>query len=440
MLSNPKLTKKTYFFDLLIIILLIIIIFLLFNNSSKFSILLINFLLCSYLASIFKSNYRFLFYINPIILFVAGQFFEQPFLERGDAAGYLNVLQEYYNFERNNFSENFLIDIFEFYGLIGFFKYISLGALPIFAIPKYFFFNPNDLDFYLWEGTFHVLLCTLTATICRHYNLIKDEYLLTISLFSIISPSIFDLGLTPTRHILTYSSIFLLYISYLAITQKVSISRIILFTISIALMLASKAVLLIPFLAFVCFDFFFLRKTKLSTINLIIIAILLLLIISAGIIFEEAISSYEEISVTGGATFSGLTQIPVFGWVVKYIYATLAPFPWSRAEHHISTIYGGNWFLFLMHTLSSIIGMYFLLCFALKYKEINNCENDIKRLFLFGAIMSLSILKGSTGFHVYLLVYYPFFSPMIIIKSLRLNILLPIGLIALLEFFLIVAS
>lgn len=51
----------------------------------------------------------------------------------------------------------------------------------------------------------------------------------------------------------------------------------------------------------------------------------------------------------------------------------------------------------------------------------------------YGAIMSLSILKGSMGFHGYLLIYFPMFAPLLTFRRFQINLLLPIGFVVFIE-------
>ncbi len=152
---------------------------------------------------------------------------------------------------------------------------------------------------------------------------------------------------------------------------------------------------------------------------------------------EATIIAYEQIAESGAATFGGLVQWPVIGWVVKYVYAILAPFPWSEAPLFIDWNYGGNTLLFLMHVLSALSGLYLFLVMIIKYRLIIDSDVGLKKMIIYGLIMSLSILKGSTGFHTYLLIYFPFLAPLFGIKQFRINPMLLIGIISILEFILI---
>jgi hypothetical protein len=156
--------------------------------------------------------------------------------------------------------------------------------------------------------------------------------------------------------------------------------------------------------------------------------------------FYKALLMYDEIENTGAATFSGLTQLPIIGWVVKYVYALVAPFPWYEAPFFISTSYAGNGLLFFMHMLSSLTGLYLFMVVILKWRAILASDTELKQLVAFALIMSLSILKGSTGFAGYLTIYLPFLVPLIIIRRFKINPVLPIGFVVILNAIVLVAK
>ena len=52
---------------------------------------------------------------------------------------------------------------------------------------------------------------------------------------------------------------------------------------------------------------------------------------------------------------------------------------------------------------------------------------------MFGVIMSLSILIGATGHHVYILIYFPFFAPIFSVRDCRIYWWSPLGFVAVVE-------
>ena len=76
----------------------------------------------------------------------------------------------------------------------------------------------------------------------------------------------------------------------------------------------------------------------------------------------------------------------------------------------------------------------------IRARTLWTAEPDLKRCVAFGLIMSLSILQGATGFHVYILIYFPFLAPLFAYRQLLVSPLLPIGFVLVLEGVMAVAT
>lgn len=401
-----------------------------FSDAPHFAVLVVDVLFCAYLVSLFRKKYRYLFFLHPLILSISSQLFSTPFLESGDGEAYQAVVAQYLN------TRDFIFDasgLLSNLGILEFFKYATLGVVPTYAVPEFFFGNPDDTVYYLWQGTFHVILSALVIMLARIWQVLDGKYLLSMALFAVISPSFFDLGSAPTRHVVTFFGVFLLLVTHLAVVQRLTVTRAIWFAVAAMMVIISKTPLLLPYMIFVAIDLFFIQRIKLNVTAVLLASVLALGILLMGAYLYEATLAYEETAKGGAATFSGLTQLPLVGWVVKYVYALLAPFPWSEASLFIATIYAGNGLLFFMHTLSSLIGIYLFLVIILKWRAIWASDIELKQMIAYGVIMSLSILKGAVGFHTYLLIYFPMLAPLLTVRRFRINPLMPIGIVFSLE-------
>ncbi len=390
-------------------------------------------ILCLFLASMFKSKYRYLFLLHPLGILLFSQFFVTPFIELGDGDAYKAVVSEYLN--SSDLSYNPIVSI-DNYGILGFFKYTSMGVAPVYVIPEYFFINPDSSIYYLWQNTLHVLLSSIVISLTRIWNVVKVEHLFGFTLFAIIGPSFFELGAAPTRHIVTFFAIILLFFSFQALLQKVTPTRLFWFAIALAAVLISKVVLLLPFIIYVVVDLLLNKRLSLNSSLFFAAGALVASFILSDLLMT--ITAYEEIAKGGTATFGGMVQWPVIGWVVKYVYALLAPFPWSSAPEFISWNYGGNTPIFLMHILSALMGLHLFMILIIKYRLIFSAGSDLREMILYGVIMSLSIIKGSTGFHTYLLIYFPFFAPLLSNKQFHVSLLYPMAFVLVLEAILLV--
>lgn len=399
-------------------------------DAAYVAILVLDILFCTYLVSLFRTKYKYIFFLHPLILLFSSQLFVTPFLEAGDGEAYQAVVAQYLNTQEFTFEVSGLLSIFS---LLEFFKYASLGVAPIYGVPEFFFSNPEDTVYYMWQGAFHVILCAVVVTLAKSWRVLDGKYLFSMALFAVVSPSFFDLGAAPTRHVATFFGVFLLFVTHLAVVQRFTGARAIWFAVAVMMILISKAPLLAPYMIFAVIDLFFIKRSKLNTKTALLVGMLMLGILLMGTYLYQTALAYEDIARGGGATFSGLTQLPLIGWGVKYVYALLAPFPWSEASLFIATNYAGNGLLFFMHTLSALVGLYLFWVVILKWRVILISDTGLRQMVAFGAIMSLSILKGSTGFHTYLLIYFPMFAPLLVIRKFRVNPLIPITFVVLLE-------
>jgi hypothetical protein len=221
---------------------------------------------------------------------------------------------------------------------------------------------------------------------------------------------IFELLSAPTRHVVTLVAGFLIYFSYKNIIVKLNFYNLIAFLIAVLLLLISKAILIPFFIIFILFDLYFYDKT--SKKNILIFTLLLLIII--GLNFELLLhyfSKYEDISGSGANTFSSLTKIWLIGWVIKYIYAILSPFPWITDTYALDLIYGGNIIIYINHIFSSLLVLYLFICIIFEFKNIYFINKDASNSILYGLVMSSSILFGATGFNIYLIIWVPFLLP-----------------------------
>ena len=403
-----------------------------FSDSPYVTIIVLDLLFCAYLVSLFKSKYRYLFLLHPFVLFASSQFYAIPFLSGGDGEAYAGVVASYFNTQDLSFHGDSLWSI---YTPLRFFKYASLGVVPIYAVPEYFFNNPVDEVYCLWQGTFHVYLCVIVITLARAWNVLEAKYLFAIGLFVVISPTCFEFNTVPSRHIVTFFGVFLLLISHLAVQQRFTLFRAVWYAIAVVVVLISKAPLMAPYFIFVFIDLFVIHGYKLNIKATITIALLVIGFVLMSDYLINTTLDYQATSKSGAATFGSFTEIPVIGWIVKYIFALLAPFPWLDSPLYINNNYRGNWFLFFMHTLSSLTGLYLFFVVILKYRTILACDLQLKQTVAFALIMSLSILKGSTGFHGYLSIYFPMLVPLLTIKKLQINPMLPVVFVIIMEAF-----
>lgn len=409
-------------------------------KPAQFWILALDVALCIYLSALFRSNARVLFLIHPIIIVIASQLFTTSFLLLGDGPSYEAVVRQYVDTSTASFQIGPLLRQF---GLLDFFKYASLGVVPIYLVPDYLFSERSGDIYYLWQNTFHIALTALVVTLARHWDAIEERHLLPMALFAAVSPSVFDILTIPTRHGVTFFGVFLFFVSYLAVCRSFTAGRLAALTMAVLAILISKAPLLLPVLVFMLADHVLISRTDFTWRNAVMVGgALVSAVLLSGFFVEKTISYFQTISMTGAATFSYTTQLPLIGPIFKYLYAILAPFPWSKARIFVSTGvgYGGNWLLFAMHIASGLIGLYLFMVVIARARVLISADRGLKRSVAYGLIMSLSILAGATGFSGYLSIYYPFLAPLFAHRELQISLLFPVLFAATLEIFMLVAG
>ena len=323
-------------------------------------------------------------------------------------------------------------------------QYYYFGSAPTFIFPEYLYNTPEYDIYFLWQATFHVMLFSFCLLFAKKWRVIPEDYLFCIGLFAVISPSFLELGTAPTRHYVTFSSVFLFYISFVAFMQQAKLIQKLIpciwLLVSFILILFSKTGYIIPIVGFVLYYIFFESKLNNRIFFYLVLAAVIAVIILISPFLSELMFGYKDMAIQGANSFSWLVKIPVLGYFAKLLYALLAPFPWQNAKIFISTIYGGNSLLFLMHMLSSLSGIYFFTRLAVYGKRIVKTYPDVRPIIVFGLFMSLTILAGAIGYHGYLSIFFPFFAPLIVIKRYPLSLWFPVFFVILCETCYVVAS
>jgi len=389
------------------------------------SILLVDTLFCSFCAYAFAHRLRYLFLLHPIVVWILSQFYETSFLSLGDGEAYFAVTKSHLLFYTGT-------DIFDYIQnliLSANFKELYLGFIPNILIPDYLYGAPSDTVYFYWQACFHTILVSVCLLLAKQWCVLRDEYLFFIILFAVISPSFFELGNAPTRHYFTFFSVLLFYLSFNAIAQSFTLQKFIWLFVSIASVAVSRTVYLIPIALYCAYYLISVHGDGISKVKKhLMMACLVVLAISSFSYFYDQALSYSDISKAGAGTFGFLANTPFLSIIAKYVFALFSPFPWQKASYFIATIYGGNSLQFAMHVFSALTGLYFFTRIIMYARPLFRLRPDVKSPVLYGLIMSLSILGGSTGFHSYLLIFFPFFAPLFAIRPYQVSWVVPVGI------------
>jgi hypothetical protein len=404
MMSKVIQNRKFFFFIILLTTFIIYI-----KINPYFALFAIDILFLFYILSSFNSIWKYLFLLHPIILFIIYQFYDNDlkFTELGDGNSYFEVIRSTLPYYSNNNWK----DVYET-TLLYSFKGVYIGVIPNILIPDMFWsISSNDTYanadvYFYWQSIFHVILTSFCIFFANKWNAFKNNELFTISIFAILSPSLLEFTVVPHRHFFTFFSLFLFLITFKALLLKISKSRLFIFFLSILFILVSKPVYLIPVTLFLII-FFYSNLKKYFFYIFIFTLVIIIMFQKLGLF--EMINGYSELYSSGVTTFGSLNNIPILGQFFKLISAILAPFPWLKFKEHLPA-YGGNELIFILHIMSSITGL-MLIIKLIKYLKYNyKFKIRIGPTILFSILMSSTIFFGSSGFHGYLSIFFPFFA------------------------------
>ncbi len=400
------------------------------TDFPRFALITVDAIFCAFIASTFKTfKLRWLFLLHPFIIWIANECYVVPFLQLGDAPQHIATFRFYVD------TITWSLDLHHVFSggwLVGF-RQLSIGMMPTLLVPEYLYGRPESDVYFLWHSTFAIGLLTLCVTIGHMLNVLSAKYLMYLTLYAVVSPSFFELRNNLNRYDVLFCGLLLFFLSFIAINKKITIARLSILAIGLMLIIISKYALLFPLFLFILYYYLFEKK---SYFQLGVATTFFIIIIGSQYNYEMllyTVARYQLISSEGGATFSFLTQVPLIGYLFKYLFALLAPFPWHKANLLVASSYGGNYFTFVMHILSALFGIYFFTCLLIRSKKILFVDAELRMLVMYGLVMSSSILMGATGYHFYLLIYFPFFAPILARQECRVFWAIPIGFVVVVE-------
>ena len=424
--------KKGGLFRILLIGLLIIVAFLVSSVLGQIGTFLVfDILLTFYLISFFKHKWKYLFLLHPLIIYLTSLGFEIRYEDIGVGYTYLNS----YSFfiDLSNYTSNsaeLSESIFNIKnGLFGF-KNSYIGVLPFFLVPNLLFENKLDgLTLYFSISNW-TLICAIIATyFSKKIKSISEKTLLVAMLIIVISPTFIEINSSIHRYHLLVLGLFLFYISWNAIRLKRNNTKLysyLALVISILLIGISKAAIFFSLILFVFIDYTInrnlniLRNSNRSIIYLLLIVIVALIQIFGSVILPE---NYTVKDFNTGAT-NIFTQLPIIGFFVRIIYASLAPFPWITFNQW--QLYGYNEMFLIIHILSAILVLWLVLSLFLHLKPILFLKYEHRSSIIMGLCIIFSLSFSAVGHHVYIAPAVPFLSVLFLNRALLTKISYPI--------------
>jgi hypothetical protein len=239
------------------------------------------------------------------------------------------------------------------------------------------------------------------------------------------------------RYTLLFLGLFLFLIAYLGLTRRQlgtqTLPLLGLLLVAILLVGVSRAVWLLPLVLFVILDLwardklpgvsFVLRRLPKSSPFIVPAALVVLIqILSTDIVPERYVLSNSRVELN-----AGLFNIPLIGFILRLVYAALAPFPWTNFDQW--ELYGDNTMFLGVHMLSALLASWIILSLFARGRQILQGADDIRTSVIFGMAFMSSLAFGGIGFHVYLAPALPFLVTLFHDRANRISYLYPVGFV-----------
>jgi len=391
-------------------------------------------ILSVYLLSIFfKCNaYKYLFFLHPFVVLISSFFFEIPFLDIGVSYTYTNTYHQYTDsFTHSIIWSELYHNIFQSEGRFPIGK-VYIGTIPTYYFPDLLFNNPPEIVYYLSQSAYSLLCVIPPVIVALYFRAINLKVLFPIALYSTVSPTFLEINVSIHRYMPLFSGLFLFFICYVALKKKNSILSFIVLIICLFLSLLviaiSKFPLLFSLILFILIDQFLNGSLKqvFNTIPKKTQSIIFSIFIFTLLFFSKYLAPDEYVlgdSQMGGQ-FTLLSNLPVVGFLVRVIYATLSPFPWLNFTQLY--LYGYNQIFFILHIFSSAFIVLMLISVSKNLKFIIQKNDDLRISILFGFSLMASLSFSAIGYHVYLAPAIPFIAPILFQKKYLVHYIYPL--------------
>lgn len=426
-----------------VIVLFLISYFLLlnYNNNPVLILVILTYLVIFYIISLLKTKYSLLLLLFPLIHYLISISFNGfNFMELGDGPLYrrhIVAIFSLYNKEQNTW--DYILDLlFREHNV----KYLQLGASISQLFADYNFGRSVTPQVYhLSQVLVYSILISLLALLARLWNTLKSVELNILIIGAMLWPPLINYISMLTRHHVTFFAVCLYFLAMDALWKKITFFRIIIFLLAIVLIVFSKVGIL-PFALLSSFIIYILPSLETKLRKLFVFIVFGIIIFGIQIVNLTGLYKADLI-YDDPSTFNIITEkLGVLAAPYKYLMAILSPFPWYKIKEQMySLAFGGNLLSYSLHVVGAILSLHLMLTILINIKDIFNVQNTNKyKIVIFGIIMSLSIIGGSTGFNVYLLIYYPFMLVYCFYAKRHMSITISLSIVILLNFVMLIVT
>jgi hypothetical protein len=284
-------------------------------------------------------------------------------------------------------------------------------------------------------------MTALAGTLAIHFKCFPPKVVSMICLYATVSPTALELNANVHRYSLMIVGLYIFLVGYTIVVERVALilrlAGIGLITASILVIGASKAPLLYSLGLFIVLELW--TRQKIPGADLLsalpryiqitaycIVAVVMSFVAQRIVPAEYAV----ELSRQGGQ-YTAAQGIPIVGFIIRVVYATLAPFPWLGFDQ--GEIYGFHPAFFPLHIVSSILATWILWSTISHIFSLTSASSPLRLLILFGLAVLGSLQFSAVGYHAYLTPALIFLSPVLIHPRSRAPLAYPLMFCALME-------
>jgi len=391
--------------------------------------LLFDIVLSICLATFFKSKWRVLFLLHPLVVFVTSLGFEIPYEDIGVGYTYIN---SYNVFIAATDNEIYSIGL----------KSSYIGVFPFLWIPNLLFTSKLGVLTYYYSMSLWNLFCGIFFTkVTMLTKSISNKTLFLLVLFFVISPMSLEINSSIHRYHLLILGVLLFYVSWVDLNKMKPTSRLfsyLILILSVILISISKLALLFSIIIFVFIDFILRKKVTLlkqlpNTFVFGVFCVFLGLIYFFG--FYVLPQQYLYLDFVKGP-INIFTQTPIIGYFARVVYSLFSPFPWLTFSQWF--IYGGNEMFLLLHVFSAFISVWLVFSLFLNFKKILLLKHEHRAGIIMFLSISLSLSFSAVGHNVYIAPALPFLSIILLYRKFICNVFYPLVTIILAEILLFI--
>lgn len=385
-----------------------------------------------WLVSLFRARWRWAFLVHPVFVAASVPWFEISFNDIGTGYTYLGTFDLFV--DRDTASVDWPRLIEHMFYNDGVFEWRSTYtlSLPYLWLPIRLFGPDVDVQWpqinYLSQNVSTVLYAAIGVVVARTLGRVPSALLLVVTLISTVSPTYLEMNSSLHRYSPMLLGLVCVWAGYLTILSQPGSLRLavsgLVIALGLVLVVISKSPLLMSLVLFVVLERLSagrlpvvsrrlagLNRRALLTVALVSLALFQIL---SPLVAPE---KYVTIDSQLGGEYPFVRDLPIIGFVLRVVYAQLAPFPifgFTQWE-----LYGGNVVFLPVHVASAVLATWIVLSAFLRIPQILQGDSATRVTVVFGFGILVSLAFGGIGYLVYIAPALPFLGVALIRRETR---------------------